>query len=88
MHVLLQRVGIEEGHRVLDVGFRDAEGLKAIAACVGPTGHVAGIDANPQHVESVRDELARLSPGDVTADREGAGGDGARLQAGRHPLYR
>ena len=69
MYVLLQRVGIEEGHRVLDVGFRDAEGLKAIAACVGPTGHVAGIDANPQHVESVRDELARLFPGNVTADR-------------------
>ena len=69
MEVLLQRVGIETGHRVLDVGFRDLEELRAIAARVGLTGHVAGIDVNPQHVEAVLDELGRLSPGNVTADR-------------------
>ncbi len=69
MQTLLQRAGIETGHRVLDVGFRNAEELKAIAARVGPTGHVAGIDVNPQHVEAVRGELDRLSLGNVTADR-------------------
>lgn len=69
MQVLLQRVGIETGHRVLDVGFRDTEELRAIAARVGPTGHAAGIDVNPQHVEAARGEFGRLSPGNVTADR-------------------
>ncbi len=69
MQAQLQHVGIEMGHRVLDVGFRDTEELKAIAACVGPTGHAAGIDVNPQHVEAVRGELGRLSLGNVTAER-------------------
>ena len=69
MQAQLQHAGIEVGHRVLDVGFRDAEELEAIAACVGPTGYAAGIDVNPQHVEAVRGELSRLSLGNVTADR-------------------
>ena len=69
MQAQLQHVGIEVGHRVLDVGFRDTEELKQIAACVGATGYAAGIDINPQHVEAVRGELGRLPLGNVTADR-------------------
>ena len=52
MQVLLERVGIEEGHRVLDVGLRDAKELKAIATRVGPTGYLSGIDINLHTTEA------------------------------------
>ncbi len=69
MEDLLDLAGIGIGHRVLDVGLRDAEELKAIAEHVGPTGRVVGIDLNPRHVERARGELGRPAPGNVAAER-------------------
>ena len=57
MTPLLGRAGIVAGQSVLDVGFRDLDELRAIAALVGPRGHVLGIDVNPQTVEAARREL-------------------------------
>jgi ubiquinone/menaquinone biosynthesis C-methylase UbiE len=57
MTPLLERAGIVAGQSVLDVGFRDLDELRAIAALVGPRGYVLGTDVNPQTVEAARREL-------------------------------
>jgi ubiquinone/menaquinone biosynthesis C-methylase UbiE len=61
MSTLLQQAGVTLGQRVLDVGFRDIKELRAIAALVGETGHVLGIDVATQYVETARQQLRELS---------------------------
>ena len=63
-----RRTGIEIGSRVLDVGFRDAGELKAIAERIGPTGCVVGIDVDPVRVESAREELVRQAAANVAVE--------------------
>jgi ubiquinone/menaquinone biosynthesis C-methylase UbiE len=63
-----RRTGIEIGDRVLDVGFRDAGELKAIAERVGPTGRVVGLDVDPERVESAREALVRQAAVNVAVE--------------------
>ena len=57
MTALLEQAGVAPGQRILDVGFRSLGESRAIAALVGPTGHVLGIDVDPQTVEAAGREL-------------------------------
>lgn len=63
---LLQQAGVTLGQIVLDVGFRDAEELQAIAALIGAPGYVLGIDIDAQHVETAYKKL-RAYPNISTA---------------------
>ena len=42
---------VAAGHRVLDVGCGPGVDTRALAAIVGPTGHVTGVDIDPQMIE-------------------------------------
>jgi ubiquinone/menaquinone biosynthesis C-methylase UbiE len=71
MTPLLEQAGLAPGQSVLDVGFRDLDELWAIAALVGPTGHVLGIDVDPQTVEAAQRELEEHATPNI-AVREGS----------------
>lgn len=58
---LLQRVGIKEGQRVLDVGFGNLRELQEVASLVGPTGSVLGVEILQRAVEDASRELADIS---------------------------
>ncbi|MFX0094162.1 MAG: class I SAM-dependent methyltransferase [Candidatus Hodarchaeota archaeon] len=61
MQTLLKQAGIVQGQKVLDIGFRDLRELQEIASLVSPTGHVLGIDINPDSIETAQKELKNLS---------------------------
>ncbi len=58
---LLQQEGVISGQKVLDIGFRNLQELQEIAALVGETGHVLGIDLDPENIEAASKSLAGLS---------------------------
>jgi len=55
---LLDHVGVEPGWSALDLGCGPRGTLELLAERVGVTGHVTGLDFNPEHVAQAR-ELAR-----------------------------
>ena len=64
-----RNAGIEIGHHVLAVGFRDGAELRGISERVGPTRGVSRIDVNPEHVDAVRRDITRQALSGVSADR-------------------
>ncbi|HEV2635961.1 MAG TPA: methyltransferase domain-containing protein [Actinocrinis sp.] len=58
---LLAALAVEPGHCVLDLGCGPGTDLAALAAAVGPTGRVLGIDQDPQMVAEARARLAGAS---------------------------
>lgn len=52
---LLDRVGIEPGWNVLDMGCGPRGTLELLSERVGPAGHVTGLDFNPVHVAQARE---------------------------------
>jgi ubiquinone/menaquinone biosynthesis C-methylase UbiE len=55
---LLDRTGLEEGWRVIDLGCGPSGIIELLSSRVGPTGHIVGLDFNPANVTAAR-ELAR-----------------------------
>ncbi len=51
---LLEHVGVEPGWNVLDLGCGPRGTLELLSERVGPTGHVSGVDLNPEHVAQAR----------------------------------
>ncbi|MEJ2861321.1 methyltransferase domain-containing protein [Actinomycetospora flava] len=56
---LWELAGLRPGARVADVGCGPGALLPVLAACVGPHGAVAGVDADPEAVATARAVLAR-----------------------------
>lgn len=56
---LVERIGINEGARVLDVGVGRGANLFPAAEKVGPRGHVIGIDLAEQMLQETRAEIER-----------------------------
>jgi len=54
---LFQKIGIQSGQHILDIGFRDIVELCAIAEIIGEQGQVIGIDASPKAVHKATQEL-------------------------------
>jgi ubiquinone/menaquinone biosynthesis C-methylase UbiE len=50
----LRRVGLREGHRVLDAGCGPGGITEYMAGVVGPTGHVTGMDLSEERLGSAR----------------------------------
>ena len=68
--------GLADGARVADVGCGPGAMLVALADVVGPTGHVVGIDGDPEAVVAARSALAaaratvpRIATGEVHEGR-------------------
>ena len=61
----LDALGLAPGHRVLEVGCGGGSMLSAVAARVGPTGQVLGIDRDPRLVEVAKTRIAHLPWVDV-----------------------
>jgi len=55
---LWELAGLRPGARVVDVGCGPGAMLPVLAACVGPHGAVAGVDADPDAVATARSVLA------------------------------
>jgi ubiquinone/menaquinone biosynthesis C-methylase UbiE len=55
----LSALNASPGERVLEVGFGTGHALAALAAAVGPTGHVYGIDVSPGMLGVARRTVAR-----------------------------
>lgn len=51
---LLDRVGVKAGWNALDLGCGPRGALEFLAERVGPTGHVTGLDFDPEHVTQAR----------------------------------
>ena len=66
---LFQKMGIQPGQHVLDIGFRDIAELRAIAGVVGAQGQVIGIDANPNAVRKATQELAESGETNIHVQR-------------------
>jgi ubiquinone/menaquinone biosynthesis C-methylase UbiE len=52
---LLDRAGVTPGWRALDLGCGPRGTLELLSERVGPTGHVTGLDFNPDHVAQARE---------------------------------
>ncbi len=50
----LERIGIKEGERVIDIGCGPGGVLNLLGKRVGPSGSVLGLEANPNFVEQAR----------------------------------
>jgi ubiquinone/menaquinone biosynthesis C-methylase UbiE len=68
----LDLVGLRPGWRVLDAGCGAGSFLPLIAARVGPTGRVAGLDLAPENVALARARLAATPPPCPAAVRQGS----------------
>ena len=62
---LFRDAGIGEGMRVLDVGCGYGKVTRLVAECVGPRGHVLGIDINEVALERARVQAERAGLGNV-----------------------
>jgi SAM-dependent methyltransferase len=63
-HRSFVRLGLQAGHSVLDVGCGSGEDLRALAALVGPTGRVVGVESSAEMLAQAR-ERTRGLPVDV-----------------------
>ena len=52
---LLDHVGVKPGWNVVDLGCGPRGTLELLSERVGPSGHVAGMDLNPEHVAQARE---------------------------------
>lgn len=62
---LLDRAGIEQGWKVIDLGCGPAGVLDLLSERVGPTGHVMGLDFNPANVALAREFVGERGLGNV-----------------------
>ena len=53
----LERLAVQPGQRILEIGFGTGHGLEALAAAVGPGGHVDGIDVSRRMLKRARRRL-------------------------------
>lgn len=75
MAVMLDQLGLEPGHRVLEIGAGTGYNAALIAHVVGPGGRVVTIDIEDDVVERARASLARAGyPGARVVCADGAGG--------------
>lgn len=75
---LLHLLGIEPGHRVLEIGSGSGWLAGIIAHLVGPDGHVTGIEIIPELAEQSRQDLTAAGIHNVTIlTRDGTLGDAA-----------
>src|SRR5262245_54965706 len=58
------RLGLQDGQSVLDVGCGAGDDLRALAALVGPTGRVVGVESSAEMLAQAR-ERTRGLPVDV-----------------------
>jgi ubiquinone/menaquinone biosynthesis C-methylase UbiE len=58
---LVERLDLKSGARVLDVGCGTGRLARWIAECVGPTGHVTGVDPLPGRIALAREGAAGLA---------------------------
>ena len=56
---MLRMVGLRAGWRVLDVGCGGGSYLPLLTELVGPTGHIAAVDIEPDNVQRVADRIQR-----------------------------
>jgi ubiquinone/menaquinone biosynthesis C-methylase UbiE len=57
---LLDLAGIEEGWSVIDLGCGPSGIIELLSSCVGPTGHVIGVDFNPANVAAAGELVREL----------------------------
>lgn len=62
----LKSAGIRSGMRVLDIGSGAGDVALAVAELVGPSGKVAGVDMNPEILETARARVAKAGHENVT----------------------
>jgi protein-L-isoaspartate(D-aspartate) O-methyltransferase len=65
MAMMLEQLGLEPGHRVLEIGTATGYNAALMAHIVGPTGHVVTIDIDEDLVEGAREHLAAAGYPDV-----------------------
>jgi protein-L-isoaspartate(D-aspartate) O-methyltransferase len=84
MAVMLEQLGVESGHHVLEIGAGTGYNAALLDRLVGPTGSVTTIDIDEDLVVSARTHLAAAHASHV----EVAHGDGALGWPGRAPYDR
>jgi ubiquinone/menaquinone biosynthesis C-methylase UbiE len=62
---MLDRIGVAEGWRAIDLGCGPSGILDLLADRVGPAGHVVGLDFNPANVALAREFAAEHGPANV-----------------------
>jgi SAM-dependent methyltransferase len=63
---LLARTGLRPGQSAIDLGCGPRGTLALLAAAVGPSGRVTGLDADPAHVAAAGEYAAEAGLGNVT----------------------
>jgi protein-L-isoaspartate(D-aspartate) O-methyltransferase len=66
MAIMLDQLGLEPGHRVLEIGTGSGYNAAVMSAVVGPQGQVVSIDIDPELVERSRASLAEAGYERVT----------------------
>jgi protein-L-isoaspartate(D-aspartate) O-methyltransferase len=66
MAIMLDQLGLEPGHRVLEIGTGSGYNAAVMSAVVGPHGQVVSIDIDPELVERSRASLAEAGYDRVT----------------------
>ncbi len=66
MAIMLGQLGLEPGHRVLEIGTGSGYNAAVMSAVVGPQGQVVSIDIDPELVERSRASLAKAGYDRVT----------------------
>ena len=79
MAIMLDQLGLEPGHRVLEIGTGSGYNAAVMSAVVGPQGQVVSIDIDPELVQRSRASLAEAGYDRVTLlCADGGFGDPAR----------
>ena len=84
MAVMLEQLGLDVGHRVLEIGTGSGYNAALIARIVGDSGAVVTIDVEPDLIDQARARLAAAGFADVTV----VCGDGADGVPGHAPYDR
>ncbi len=66
MAIMLGQLGLQPGHRVLEIGTGSGYNAAVMAAVVGPRGNVVSVDIDPELVGRARASLAAAGYGHVT----------------------
>ncbi len=66
MAIMLDQLGLEPGHRVLEIGTGSGYNAAVMSAVVGPQGQVVSIDIDPELIERSRASLATAGYDRVT----------------------